>query len=1078
MDNYSITHLHSMYSNGTTNIDSVVPFELYVKKAKECGIKTVIPTEHGNVFGWNHKKKVVEAAGMKYVHAIEAYITESLDEKVRDNYHCCLYARNYDGFLELNELISKSFNRATTKSVDDTERFYYSPRITFDELINTSDNIIISTACLAGILSNGTDAIRERFICFLALNKHRCFLELQHHNTKNQIEYNKYLKTLSDTINVPLITGTDTHSLDERYANARSLLQKSKNVHFENEDEFDLVFKTYDELVEAYKTQKSLPIDVVMDAISNTNKLVDMVEEFEIDTSYKYPHLWENSEKLFDQMIQKGLENRGIIGSPDLQKYLDRIEEEKKAYIHNGAIDFMLLMKDIIDWCEARGIEVGYGRGSVNGSVIAYLLGITEMDSVKFNLNFSRFMNIERVSLSDIDTDYPPSRIDEVKEYLFSHKGLYCSDIVTFNTIADKGAIRDICRGLYKDNPKIDYIKITNDVLDMFNTDPERATKTYPDVFEYFDIIKGTIVSIGTHPCGVVVSPFPITDKVGVCTTSTDPYPVTQINMKEIDSMNYVKLDLLKLDTIELINETCKLAGIERLTPDNIDVNDDKVWKAIEEDTTSIFQWEGSTGSSYIKQLFSDNTINKLKKSVPDLDRMTLLTIGNSAIRPAGASYRDDLGNGIVHKTGSKPIDEFLSNTFGQLVFQESIIEFLHSYCGFTMGQADNVRRGIAKKVGTEQFIPDIIDGYVKTMKEKYGIDEDKSKDDIVAFVKVIEDASNYSFSLNHSLPYSYEGYVSGWLRTYYPLEFLTTALNINIGKEEKTSELTRYANKIGINIRYPKFGHSRSQYYFDKSTNTIYKGIESIKYMNKQVGEELYEISKTKYPNFIKLLWDIGEKTSVDKRQLEILIKCGYFSDVGSGLSAKLLKIADSLDSYGMRKTLSKSDPILSDNVIRAIEPYVSDKLKNGGKSEKQYRIIDNLGFVTALSDVLTMPTASLFEEIKNQIEVLGGTDYFDPQIDKRLVAVTDLDDTYSPKFNAYFLKHGKACEMRVFKQKPYKYKGEIHTVFKNKPFENGDILYIKKSKKLPKVKKVDGKNIEVPGEDIWWIFDYDTVK
>ena len=328
--------------------------------------------------------------------------------------------------------------------------------------------------------------------------------------------------------------------------------------------------------------------------------------------------------------------------------------------------------------------------------------------------------------------------------------------------------------------------------------------------------------------------------------------------MKEIDSLNYVKLDLLKLDTIELINDTCKLAGIERLTPDNVDINDVKVWNSMRDDTTGIFQWEGSTGNGYIKRLLSDENIKKFQSVNENVDRMTLLSIGNSAIRPAGASYRDDLANGVIRKTGSRPIDEFLSNTFGYLVFQEQIIAFLHQYCGFTMGEADVVRRGFAKKTGTDKYIPVIknggymsdksehhIQGYIETMSEKYAISPEKSEEDIVAFIKVIEDASSYLFSLNHSQPYSYEGYVSGYLRTYYPLEFLTTALNINADKEEKTKALISYALKCGIQIKSPQFRYSRAGYFFNKESNTIYKGIGSIKYMNSTVADELYRISE-----------------------------------------------------------------------------------------------------------------------------------------------------------------------------------------------------------------------------------------
>jgi len=921
-DNYVVYHLHSMLSNGVTNIDSVTNYQDYINYASSLGMKAIAFSEHGSVFEWLKKKEAVEKAGMKYIHAEEFYVTETLDEKIRDNYHCVLISRNYDGVKELNKLSSISFNR-------EDNHFYYSPRISFEELINTSDNIIICTACLASILASDNAPLKERFISFLITNKNRCFLELQHHNVQAQKDYNLTLWKLAQETGIPLIVGTDTHALNEDHMQGRSILQKSKNIHFDNEDGWDLTFKTYDELIAAYKKQGVLPIEVVKEAINNTNVMADMIKDFTMDRSYKYPHLWDNPEQLLRKKIQQGIISKGVDKYPNYQEYLDRIEYEMKAYIHNEAIDFMLLMEDIISWCKSQGIQTGYGRGSVNGSVIAWLIGITEMDSIKFGLNFERFMNVERVSLSDIDTDFPPSRIDEVKNYVFNHHGLYCSDIITFNTIADKGAIRDVCRALYGNNKipqelldqwqkevdgygkpfddtskKIDkikdgdYLKISEELCAAVDNEEEyeKVRKKYPQVFKYVDLVKGVVVSIGNHPCGMIVSPEPINDAIGLCSTTTDPFPVSQLYMKEVDSLNYVKLDLLKLDTIQLIDETCKMANIPMVLPDTMNIYDDKVWNSMRDDTTSCFQWESATGQDYIRKLLSDNTINKYKNAGLNIDKMTLLSIGNSAIRPAGASYRNDLANGVVRKTGSKPIDEFLSNTFGYLVFQCQIIEFLHQYCGFTMGEADIVRRGFAKKTGTDQFIPIIknggylnnnknhyIDGYIKTMQDKYGISEEKSEEDIVSFIKVIEDASSYLFSLNHSQPYSFMGYACAYLRYYYPTEFITCCLNLNKDNSDKTTAVTNYAKKVKIEILPIKFGYSRADYACDADNKRIYKGVASVKNLNNTVSEELYALSQERvYDNFIDLLVDITNKTSCNSRQLDILIKLDYFSDFG----------------------------------------------------------------------------------------------------------------------------------------------------------------------------------------------------
>ena len=200
---YTLYHLHSDLSNGVTNIDSVTKYGEYITKAKECGMRAMAFSEHGSIFEWWHKKSAIEAAGMKYIHAVEAYLTADLSEKIRDNYHCVLIAKNYDGFLELNALISRSFNRTDN-------HFYYVPRISFQELFGTSDNIIITTACVGGVFGKGADAVQKVFLDFLQRNKHRCFLEIGHHMDEKQVNYNRKLVELSGQTDIPLIAGTMT----------------------------------------------------------------------------------------------------------------------------------------------------------------------------------------------------------------------------------------------------------------------------------------------------------------------------------------------------------------------------------------------------------------------------------------------------------------------------------------------------------------------------------------------------------------------------------------------------------------------------------------------------------------------------------------------------------------------------------------------------------------------------------------------------------------------------------------------------------------------------------------------------
>lgn len=965
-----------MLSNGVTNIDSVTRYDQYIDRAAELGMKAIAFSEHGSIFQWVKKKLHTEEMGMKYIHAQEFYLTQTLDEKIRDNYHCLLIAKNYDGVLELNKLSSKAFNR-------DDNSFYYVPRITIDDVKNTSDNIIVSTACLGGVLNKSPDDVRWDFYHWLCEHKDRCFLEIQPHLDPAQKSYNNTLWALSKQSGLRLLMCTDTHALNSTHVDGRRILQKAKNIHFDGEDKFHLEMMGYDELVQLCRMQDALPMDVYLDAIEMTNTVADMIEPFELDYSYKYPHLWgDDSEAVLRAKIADGIVWRGVDKLPNYQEYLDRIEYEMKAYVHNGAIDFMLLMEDIIAWCKTQDIFVGYGRGSCNGSIIAYLLGITEMDSIKHGLNFERFMNTERVSLSDIDTDFPPSRINEVKQYIFNKHGLYCSDIVTFNTIALKGAIRDVGRAL--EMPLDEVGQICNTV----EQDENKCRAKYPELFKYVDIVNGCVVSVGNHPCGLVVSPHSIDDCMGLFTTSTDDVPISQINMKEVDLQNYVKLDLLKLDTIELINETCELAGIERLTPDNVDINDKAVWDSIRDDTTAIFQWEGTTGDRYIKQLLSESNIQKFKALNPNIDYMTLLSIGNGAIRPAGASYRDDLANGVIRKSGNAAIDEFMKPTFGYLVFQCQIIQFLHEYCGYTMGEADVVRRHFAKKTGTDKDIPQIKAGFAKTMAERYNMNQDESDKVIADFIQVIIDASNYLFSLNHSQPYSYEGYVSGWLRYHYPLQFLTVAMNINQGKEEKTAALTAYAHKVGIKIKSPKFRHSRSDYFCDVDENTIYKGLGSIKYMSADVAEALYSMRDMQFKNFIDVLFAIQQlEVKPDARQLDILVKIGYFAEFGPAKA--LLLGVEIFNKFSKCKTIKLDKWREMGYNVDMLEPYA------GKLTEKTASQLDNRGIILSILRSMKMPKTTIVDKLKWQIELLGYVDGSDPNSDPNDWLVLEVKTT-----------------------------------------------------------------------------------
>ena len=1005
--NYTVYHLHSDLSSGTTNIDSITKFKDYVKYASELGMTALAFSEHGNIFEWYHKKQEIEKAGMKYIHACEVYVSEKL-EKVRDNYHCILIAKNYEGFKELNRMVSASFNR-------DDGHFYFVPRISFEELLHTSDNIIVTSACLGGPLNKAGEEFKQRFIDFMVANKHRCYLEVQHHrDTKGeQAAYNSYIYELSQKYDLSLIAGTDTHALNEEHLDGRLVLQKAKGIHFKDEEEWALDFKTYDDLIREYKLQGVLPEEAYIQAIENTNRMADMIEPFELDTHTKYPKIYENSYDAFKQQINAAYKSHPYVKKRyPKQEVLNRVMDELDTYDKTGCIDFMLLQTYLRNWERKNGIYCGYGRGSVSGSLIAYILGVTDMDSKKFDLNFFRFLNPSRVTNADIDTDYGDEDREKVKKFLLKdHLGLdsiKSAEIITFNTIKMKGAIKDIGRAL--EMP----LKLTQEISDAVvdDTADEALRNKYPELFKYVDLVTGVIVSIGSHPSGVLVSDLNIDETVGLCTLSSSKYPVSMLNMKELDALMYVKLDILGLSNMGLINETCRLAGIERLTPDNTDLDDEAVWKSIRDDTTLIFQWESASAQAYLKKFMSDKTIEIAKARTDNFSWIKWFSFGNGLLRPGCASYRDDVAKGEFYENGLKEIDDFLAPTMGHVTMQEDIMQFLVKFCGYTQAESDTVRRGIAKKYGTEALLPEIERRFADYTSEHYGVSKDRCEEIIKPFLQVIQDASSYAFSWNHSDSYSCIGYICGYLRHYYPYEFLTAALNIFADNEEKTNNIIKYAQKNNIAIDGIKFRYSKSEYQYVPEAQTIYKGMASIKYINKKISQELYSLRDNQYNDFLELLVDL-RSTSIDTRQLDILIKLDFFSEFGE--IKTLLQQRDIFDMFYGRKTFKRSEIEGLGLTAEMIEEL------GGQLTEKQVKGLDALGLIKLLCEHRKYPKTTVVDKIHYESEHLGYINLKLPKLKLQYAYVLDVDKKFNNKMiKLYRLKTG---EVETYKVKAARY-------------------------------------------------------
>ena len=599
MQNYTVYHLHTELSL----LDSCTNFKLYVDRAKELGQTAICFTEHGNCYNWIEKKEYCEEQGIKYLHGVEVYLTKELYEypeapdewyeshlgcdeketqeelsefleenkkKVRDNYHTVLIARNYEGVKEINTLLDKSTQE---------DHFYYKNRITFNEFKNISDNVIKISACLASPLNKLRDE---------SLIPYYDYLEVQPHiNSDEQKEYNQWLYQMSIKYNKPLIAGTDTHSLNKYKAECRSILQKAKHIIFTNEDEFDLTYKSYDELVQMFKAQNSLPEKVYLEAIENTNRMANSVETFVLDKSFKYAKCYDDDEAVLKQRVNEGYRDklrRGVIKKNP--QYAANVKEEFRVFKKIGMLGFMLFMSDLVRWCWANGIPIGYCRGSVGGSTIAYLTDIIDVDPIVWHTVFSRFANEDRKELGDIDIDISPTQRHLVYEHIIDSFGAdYTAYILAIGTISDKGTIDEIGRAL--DYPLDEVANIKR----AYEADPEKAKKDYPGLFYYFDGLLNTAISQSIHPAGIIVSPITLPDNYG--TFWADGKRILQINMEECHEVSLNKYDLLGLKNVEIIKDTCALAGIPYPKSNEINWNDEKVWADIVTSPAGIFQFEG-----------------------------------------------------------------------------------------------------------------------------------------------------------------------------------------------------------------------------------------------------------------------------------------------------------------------------------------------------------------------------------------------------------------------------------------------------------------------------------------------------
>lgn len=994
-------------------------------------------SKYPNFIGKQVDEKIAELEKNKETEANRLY-TELNSEAARNQWiedDTIIHNTSYEIYVE--QCIEKS-NNAFDLQIEEAKSELENAKIVYDKLMKTYD-----------------------------------YYEIQPHvKSMDQIRYNKMLYEASKKYNKPLIAGTDTHSIDSYKAECRSILQKAKHIEFSNEDEFDLTYKSYDELVDMFKQQGSLPMNVVLEAIENTNHMADSVTDYELDTAFKYPILYDNEEEVFVERIYRMYHeklDKGII-QPD-PRYEENIKEELRVFKKIGMVGFMLFMSELVCWCWDNGIPIGFCRGSVGGSTIAYLTDIIDVNPVVWNTVFSRFANEDRKEIGDIDLDIAPSQRHLVYEHIIEKFGAdKTAYVLAIGTISDKGTIDEIGRalnmplgdvkqvkaqyslftdGITDCNDKIKKIesidgyenneKCLKDLEELkskleYNEKSlkDLKEKQYPKLFYYFDGLVGTAISQSMHPAGIIVSPVTLPDNYGTF-WSKDGKRILSINMEEIHEVSLVKYDLLGLKNIEIIKDTCELAHIPYPKSHTVNWNDEKVWAHIADSPVGIFQFESKFAYDSMKK-FECHCVNDL-------------SLVNASIRPSGESYRDRLLAHEPNKNPSELIDKLLEGNHGYLVFQEDVIAFLQKICGMSGSDADNTRRAIARKQidRLQKALPQILEGYCKMSNKPRAVSEEEAK----TFLQIIEDASSYMFGFNHSTGYSMIGYMCAYLRYYYPREFITAYLN-NANNEDDIMLGTELAKQLGITIHSIKFRHSTAKYSCDK--DGIYKGIASVKFLNEDAANDLYSIKDEKFNTFIDLLVRISD-LKVDSRKLEILIKLDFFEEFGG--IRYLLTCSDLFSKYYGKKQMKKDKALeygLDFDVLREC---------SGKETQKTFMELDSVKLLNKLLQNIPNEKTDMRTKIAYQIENLGYVDIVDKKLAGYCVAL-DLNVDYSPRLKLYALANGNTIPVKISKK-----------IFKQNPIRRGDIIKVTNQYKKQKMKKVDGEWQETDEQE-WWVSEY----
>ena len=1033
---YNNYHKHD-HSGNPWRVDSMAKEEDYFKRAIELEHNTVFTTNHGiqgDTFTW---KNLNQQYNLKVIHGVEAYYVkdfEGVNEegKKERGRHIVIIAKNNDGFLQLNDMVSTSFE----------DGFYYMPRIDESLLFGLNpNNFIVTSACVAGIWNKP-----ELLLSLQRYFKDNFFLEVQAHNLDIQKEVNYAMLKFSEETGIKLIHANDSHYIYAEDDNFRNIFLRGNDIDYKSDNESGMIldYPDSDTIFMRYKKQGILSQSQVQEALENTLAFDDCEAITLIDDKIKLPQIFDDPTTELRNVINERWKSERIdLDQSKIKEYLNDIREEEKTVEDTHMEPYFLIDYYIAKRAQEvyKGRLTNTGRGSAPSFYLTKLLGLTDIDRIESPITLypSRFMSVERIlgsrSLPDIDlntTDRQP--FIKATEDLLGKEN--CAWMISWKPLQDSSAFRTYCKGIGM-NAK-DYDNVAQHLDDF------REDKKWKKIIEESQKLVGVTRSISESPCSMLLYYKPVRKEIGLVRTKSGKI-CCLLDGYNCDKWKYLKNDYLTVTVWAIIKDVCEKAGIKIPTIKEFDnLLDDQTYEIYKKGLTCTINQADSNFATSLVTRYQPRSVAEMAAFV-------------AIIRPGCASLLQDFIDRKPYTTGVSELDELLVEGNHRLIYQELIMKYL-----MWLGIPETGTYDIIKKIAKKKFKEAELTELKKKLKDGW-IKRVGTEDGFIETWTVVEQASRYSFNASHSLSYAYDSLYGAYLKSHYPLEYYTVALNYYSDDAERTFRLTDELKEFGIKLNGIKFRYSRSDYSEAKEENSIYKGIASIKEMNGQVAEDLYELRNNQYEDFVDLFHYIKKNKIAKKNQIQILTELDYFSEFGD--VNYLLKVQEIYNQFIDKIQISKS--ILKQYGID--EDIVRPLCKK--ETAKLFQKVDMLKFIKIacknIKEKHLYQKTTLQQMIKSQLDRLGYIDIIDDKYVK-MVAILNVDTKYAPRIQAQSLRNGNVFDCKIQRR-----------IFNMNKIEKGDVIRITGQKWEPKKRKNEKDEWEqVPGTKELWLTKYKKVE